>query len=513
MKILIVDDEKMIRNWLAMLLHQIPGKNIEIATAGNVDDALVHCQQNEVHLVITDITMPQRTGLELLQILRETYPNICVAVLSAYDDFQYIRSAMQLGAIDYILKSEMQLSDIMSVLRKVELFSSNSNTPPARGTLTKSNDYNLADFLDDPASLKTFLTDVNSDLVMHDLAVCVFSMSKASNVRPSQILDICNKTLDSENMVGSTFQSKNAFWVIYNSKHSILEHQRETSQRLFLLLARNIDSIMQKTIQEEFAFFAETEENLCQELNQHFRYLRCRQYYSLSEDAVFSPLDQDTLRNVIKRLRFLLELHRYTEAADYLVETVKEFHSQYVDPKDLKASIHHGLTVIFLNTTALKSNILFASHYQNLNRQLNLATTAESVSSLLEGICSLYKSELKDVRTSVVNPSLKRTLDYIDKNYMNRLTLESVAQHVFLNKTYISQMFMKYLKISFVSYLESVRIYRAQELLQTTEKSVTKIAEETGYASQSYFTKAFKKCVGMTPLQYRSISLTNEDAP
>ena len=100
MKILIVDDDKMIRNWLTMLLRQIPNKDVEISTASNVDEALEHCQNNEVHLVITDITMPQRTGLELLQILRESHPSISTAVLSAYDDYQYIRSAMQLGAID-----------------------------------------------------------------------------------------------------------------------------------------------------------------------------------------------------------------------------------------------------------------------------------------------------------------------------------------------------------------------------------------------------------------------------
>ena len=143
----------------------------------------------------------------------------------------------------------------------------------------------------------------------------------------------------------------------------------------------------------------------------------------------------------------------------------------------------------------------------------SIFSLAEPICSLLDEICQLYKSELKDAKKLVINPSLKRTLDYIDQNYMNRLTLENVAQHVFLNKTYISQMFMKYLGVNFVSYLESVRINKAQELLQSTEKSVTKIAEETGYASQSYFTKAFKKRVGMTPLQYRSVSIADDESP
>ena len=175
MKILIVDDEKMIRNWLAMLLRQIPDKNIEISDVSNVDEALAYCQQNEVHLVITDITMPQRTGLELLEFLRKTRPEICTAVLSAYDDYQYIRTAMQLGAIDYILKAEMQLSDLLSVLKKVELFSNNTlSSAVPRGTLSKNNDYNLADFLDDATSLSTFLTDVNPDLHMSNFIVYGF---------------------------------------------------------------------------------------------------------------------------------------------------------------------------------------------------------------------------------------------------------------------------------------------------------------------------------------------------
>ena len=241
--------------------------------------------------------------------------------------------------------------------------------------------------------------------------------------------------------------------------------------------------------------------------------LRCRQYYQLPKETEFQPLDQSDLRTITKKLRFLLEIRRYPDAADFLSQSIKAFHDNRIDPKDLKAAIYHCITIIFLNTTALKSNIIFASHYQNINRQLNLANTAETVSSLLDEICQLYKSQLKDAKKLVINPSLKRTLDYIDQNYMNRLTLENVAQHVFLNKTYISQMFMKYLGVNFVSYLESVRINKAQELLQSTEKSVTKIAEETGYASQSYFTKAFKKRVGMTPLQYRSVSIADDGSP
>ena len=113
----------------------------------------------------------------------------------------------------------------------------------------------------------------------------------------------------------------------------------------------------------------------------------------------------------------------------------------------------------------------------------------------------------KSVHQAILSPSLKRVLLFIDQNYMQKLTLEIVASRVYLNKTYISQMFTKHLGMSFVTYLEDVRISKAKELLYTTNMSVSEIAYSVGYASQSYFSKVFIKRVGITPSQYRLFSL------
>ena len=87
---------------------------------------------------------------------------------------------------------------------------------------------------------------------------------------------------------------------------------------------------------------------------------------------------------------------------------------------------------------------------------------------------------------------------------MHKLSLAEIAQHVYLNRTYISQLFTSQLGINFTNYLESIRMQKACELLQSTDLSVTEIAAATGYTSQSYFTKVFKKRQGIGPLQYRN---------
>jgi len=514
-KILIVDDEKMIRNWLTMLLRQIPDKHIEIATAGNVDDALEYCNQQEVHLVLTDITMPQRNGLELLQILRQTHPEISTAVLSAYNDYQYIRSAMQLGAIDYILKSEMRLTDLLSVLRKVELFSEDTTPQSAvRETPHQSSDYSLLDFLDNTDSLTEFLASTAPNLSLSNLMVDTLAFDGHQDIRHAHVLDICNKTLASEGVTGCSYYAQNVFWVIYNTGQTIMEHQKEVQQKISLLLERNLRMLVHKNIHFEAIDTASDPDSLRLILNRHLITLQCRQYYSAPPRSThqFVPLKHETLTSIIKEIRFRMETHCYADAAATLKAFLSDSHQNFVFPLELKTAIHHCITIIFLNTPGLKNDILFSSRYQNINRQLNLADTSEVVAKLVGDFCTLYENQLQNIKKPTIHPSLKKAVDYIGENYMYRLTLEDVAAHIYLNKTYISQMFMKHLGISFGNYLESVRIHKAQELLQRTEESITRIAEKTGYASQSYFTKVFKKRVGMSPLKYRTLSqATAED--
>ena len=105
-----------------------------------------------------------------------------------------------------------------------------------------------------------------------------------------------------------------------------------------------------------------------------------------------------------------------------------------------------------------------------------------------------------------MSPSFQRVIAYVDQNYMYKLSLDEIARHVYLNRTYVSQLFTKQLGVSFSSYLESIRIQKACELLQETDLSVAEIAAATGYTSSSYFSKVFKKQTGLSPQHYRSSS-------
>ncbi|MFN2530869.1 MAG: ATP-binding protein [Pyrinomonadaceae bacterium] len=99
-RILIVDDEASVRNMFAEYLEA----NYICATAGSSDEALAHLAIENYALVISDVQMPGRNGVELLREIRAKYPDTAVIMVSGIDRPQRIRDALHVGAFDYLIK-------------------------------------------------------------------------------------------------------------------------------------------------------------------------------------------------------------------------------------------------------------------------------------------------------------------------------------------------------------------------------------------------------------------------
>ncbi|WP_418985010.1 AraC family transcriptional regulator [Agathobaculum sp.] len=104
-----------------------------------------------------------------------------------------------------------------------------------------------------------------------------------------------------------------------------------------------------------------------------------------------------------------------------------------------------------------------------------------------------------------------RIKDYIDRRYMEPITLQSMGEALRISPYYLSHVFKQMSGYSPVQYLLRRRIGEAQTLLITTELSVARIAEMVGYDSQSYFNLQFTKNVGMPPSRYRHNYIVSAD--
>lgn len=104
-----------------------------------------------------------------------------------------------------------------------------------------------------------------------------------------------------------------------------------------------------------------------------------------------------------------------------------------------------------------------------------------------------------------INP----VLDYIQENYQEQIVLEDLAKRAMLNKTYMCTFFKEVMDMTIFEYIQKVRINHSCRLLRTTKDPITEIALLSGYNGVSYFNRAFKELLGVTPKQYR---ITSKDS-
>ncbi|MEN8905722.1 MAG: AraC family transcriptional regulator [Clostridiales bacterium] len=100
-------------------------------------------------------------------------------------------------------------------------------------------------------------------------------------------------------------------------------------------------------------------------------------------------------------------------------------------------------------------------------------------------------------------------VNYINSNYMDTISLTSVANKFYISPFYLCRIFKEAIGFSFNEYLTSVRIKETQRLLKGTNYKVINIAEMSGFGSVSHFGRVFKDLTGMSPLQYRKKSKFN----
>ena len=117
--IMIVEDEYLVRQGIASLVDYEQFGMQVIAQAENGIEAWQKFQGNPADILLTDINMPQMNGLELAKLVRDQAPKCHIVFLTGYDDFDYARTAIKLGADDYLLKP-FSKDDVEEMLAKVQ---------------------------------------------------------------------------------------------------------------------------------------------------------------------------------------------------------------------------------------------------------------------------------------------------------------------------------------------------------------------------------------------------------
>lgn len=130
---------------------------------------------------------------------------------------------------------------------------------------------------------------------------------------------------------------------------------------------------------------------------------------------------------------------------------------------------------------------------------------------LRRNICDLWKIVYEAIENADIvvdypsgaNKQLRDAIAFIQENYHKKITLNDISEYVHISTRGCDRMFKKYLQMSPIMYLHSVRLQKATSMLADMNKSISEIAIENGYAGSSHFGKIFKEQHNLTPKEYR----------
>jgi len=103
MRVLIVDDHTLVRAGIRRLLEALPDVEV-VAEASDADQALASAEQHRPDLVLLDLSLPGRSGFEVISELRQKFPQMLVVIMSMHDDTSHVREALDRGAIGFLVK-------------------------------------------------------------------------------------------------------------------------------------------------------------------------------------------------------------------------------------------------------------------------------------------------------------------------------------------------------------------------------------------------------------------------
>lgn len=106
-------------------------------------------------------------------------------------------------------------------------------------------------------------------------------------------------------------------------------------------------------------------------------------------------------------------------------------------------------------------------------------------------------------RNSISRKAVSKAKEFIEQNYASDIGLKQVADAVYLNPSYLSQIFKETTGENFINYLTRIRIEKAQQMLIKPEMKIYEIAQAVGYTDQAYFSRLFKQVVGINPIEFR----------
>lgn len=511
MNILIVDDEIYIVRTLKARLHWADIGIDEVFTALNVQRAKEIIQQNKIDILMTDIEMPQATGLELMQWVSENGYHPVGLCLTCHADFQYAQEALSLGFSEYILKpvNFQQLEE--TIKRLVERAKENEqallrseggllwerwgNEVQAgfwqkliRGKAGKTHEEvvglarrsGVEYHYDEAYGLLLFMICSEGNGTEWDQDVSLLQYA---------VHNILSETLLSFAFPDRLFWEDQLLWLVMEQEQ--MEEIRDNLEEA-LDTVRKMLGVGLACYAGEYVFG----ETLWEQHDQ----LMVLAYDDVRRGSgVYTSAGTRRTDTTESLQNWFVQAVKLAEKGD--TDALEKSSLEFLDG----ITSSHILCAFAVDFFQLASGILLrkGQPVHEMDRMIPLAcqTPKDATVSGVRELIQSASAVLANAEGSEESDLIRRVRHYIEEHIYDRLSRDQIAEQVYLSPDYLTRMFKREMGMSLVEYILERKVEHAKLLMD--DHSVGDVAMMMGYDNFSYFSELFKRKTGMTPSQFK----------
>lgn len=521
--LVIVEDEKIARE---RLIHMIKWEDLGFFVEASFSDGqevLDYLRYNTPHVILTDIKMPRATGLDIAKYINANHLPVQVVLLSGFEEFEYAKQAMAYHVVDYLTKplsiaklketfcnigNQLQQQSTQAQLNQEQHQHYNKLityekqqfiTDVYYGAITSSSQirsrlellssstqkfvcYLLKLSLYDCAAYQNFLKNYGSDELQQQILQIVESIFPSFDLYPidwdvihpdsvGDLLAVLWQKDDWKDSEGNSANVPNATEIASGiEKHLAISVSVTTFQKLDA--PEDLSNCYKRIIKNAS----------CDTLIQNLEYLQLLR----GENLLLASYLRDNDRE------------KGTVLAHTLIKNL------------LRGGIPFAQRQCMYTITKLIDSI--AAHDIQSWNALYWKYASPDIFALMqpEAITHWFNSQvtsLFDIGDAQNNKkpatSLDRVMSYIQEHFCEDISLNTVADAVYLHPSYISRLIKEQVGKNFSALITEMRIERAVTLLESSDLRVYEVAEKVGFNNLKYFYKVFKAATGKSPRDYR----------
>ncbi len=519
---IIADDEPLV---LIGLEDMIDWAHEGFEIVGQARNGKVLREEIEKHdpdLVISDIKMPVETGIEVLERIRAQGKSLPLFIfLTSYEEFDLIKKAMSLEALDYIVKLELDRPQLLEALKKArERIRAIKGSGDEDGQV-----FNEMQVLQERYFMRKLFSidthDIDSKAIGIDPGSDAFAVSYISFPDLLAYNGGISRFYSAYRLIEETVNRYTKCYLLqldYGHIAAIFpfSEKQRAGYRSYISTAfkaamQGIKDYFSLDVQVATGPLVSSMDMLSDSFFKAKLLLTAREGendamlffdYTENRDLNISAPDFDSPGFTKAFSELNAELLK--ENMDKVIESLKLPSVTRIHAMEIASSILYMAITLVPDAEKCLEEIFPAEENIFSYRQLYQAVNTDEIIKWLERMCSGFSAIFIERRQDYRLQTIQKVQAYIRENVDKRLTLKDVASIFGYSQNYLSSLFGKYAGLSFIDYVNKCKIEKAKILLNNPNAMVYEVATRLGFESPFYFSKVFKKITGISPTAYQS---------